>query len=44
MAQDECLNKIIKLENDNKILSEQLKKYTNPQKSYYEKNKEIINK
>jgi superfamily I DNA and RNA helicase len=26
-----------------KILLEQLKKYTNPQKSYYEKNKEVIN-
>ena len=43
MTEVECLNKIKKLENDNKILLEQLKKYTNPQKSYYEKNKEVIN-
>ena len=42
IALDEYLNKIKKLEEDNTLLKEQLEKYTNPQKSYYEKNKEII--
>ena len=43
MSEDDYLSKIKKLEDDNRILLEQLKKYTNPQKSYYEKNKEVIN-
>ena len=43
MSEEENLNKIKKLEYDNKILLEQLKKYTNPQKLYYAKNKEVVN-
>ena len=39
----EYLNKIQTLENDNQILREKLEKYITPQKSYYEKNKAIIN-
>jgi hypothetical protein len=43
MDSTEYINKIKKLEDDNKSLQEQLEKYSNPQKTYYEKNKAIIN-
>lgn len=42
MDLDEYLNKIKKLEDDNKSLREQLEKYSSRHKTYYEKNKEII--
>ena len=35
--------RIKELEQENNILKEQLEKYSNPQKSYYERNKVIIN-
>ena len=35
--------RIKELEQENYILKEQLEKYSNPQKSYYERNKAIIN-
>jgi hypothetical protein len=35
--------RIKELEQENIILKEQLEKYSNPQKSYYERNKAIIN-
>ena len=39
---DEYIIKIKKLEEDNKLLKEQLEKYSNPQKAYYEKNKTSV--
>jgi hypothetical protein len=41
---DEYIIKIKKLEEDNKLLKEQLEKYSNPQKTYYENNKEKVMK
>jgi len=35
--------RIKELEEENNVLKQQLEKYSNPQKSYYERNKAIIN-
>lgn len=39
----ELKNKITELQNENNELNEQVNKYSSPQKSYYQRNKEIIN-
>jgi hypothetical protein len=39
----ELLSEIEKLKTENVLLKQQLEKYSNPQKSYYERNKLIVN-
>lgn len=41
--EQELLNKIKILEEENEKLKKQLENYNNSRKSYYEKNKEIVN-
>lgn len=41
--EQELLNKIKLLEEENEKLKKQLENYNNSRKSYYEKNKEIVN-
>jgi len=41
--EQQLLDKIKLLEEENEKLKNQLENYNNPRKSYYEKNKEIVN-